>query len=217
MKKGSKHSDETLKKMSESQKGHIPWNKDLPEEKQPFYGKHHSEETKKNMSGENHPMYGKQRPEHSERMKGDKNPMKRPEVRKKVSENHADVSGENHPMFGKKHTEEAKKKMSKAKTGENNHNWKGGIACEPYCDVWIDKEYKESIKERDNYTCQNPLCLCDSSKIVLHHINYIKKDCKPDNLITVCNSSNSRANKDRWLWQEIYERVVERNIKGEVN
>lgn len=58
-----------------------------------------------------------------------------------ISKFHADVSGENNPMFGKKHTEttrqkisnahsgtihtkETKKKMSKKKIGENNHNSK---------------------------------------------------------------------------------------------
>ena len=34
--------------------------------------------------------------------------------------------------------------------GENHPNWKGGISCEPYCDAWADKEYKEDMKERDN-------------------------------------------------------------------
>ena len=42
--------------------------------------------------------------------------------------------------------------------------------------------------------------------LCVHHINYIKKDCKPDNLITVCNSSNSKANFNKWLWQEIYKK-----------
>lgn len=130
------------------------------------------------------------------------------ETRNKLS------GGKNH-MYGKKLSDEHKKKISGEKNGmygkygENHPCWKGGISCEPYCDVWIDKEYKESIKERDNYTCQNPFCLCDSSDIVLHHINYVKKDCKPNNLITVCNSSNSRANGDRWVWQEIYERKIQ--------
>ena len=34
--------------------------------------------------------------------------------------------------------------------GHKNPNWKGGIAHEPYCPIWLDKEYKEDIKARDN-------------------------------------------------------------------
>jgi len=45
------------------------------------------------------------------------NPMKREEVRRKVSEHHADVSGENNPMYGKTHTDEVKKKLSILATG----------------------------------------------------------------------------------------------------
>ena len=82
----------------------------------------------------------------SEIMSGDKNPMKNPEVAKKVSEfkkrqepffkgkHHSDETkkilsektkalgwvGEKHPMFGKKHTEEARKKMSDKLRGENH-------------------------------------------------------------------------------------------------
>ena len=57
-KKGSKLSEETKKRISESHQG----------EKHNMYGKHHSEETKKKISdvlsdgrkaGENHPLYGK--------------------------------------------------------------------------------------------------------------------------------------------------------------
>ena len=122
----------------------------------------------------------------------------------------------------KKRSLKTRERMSKAKKGKNNPNykkygklnpnWKGGNFCEPYCEQWRDKEYKESIKERDNYTCQNPFCLCDNSNLCVHHINYIKKDCKPDNLITLCKSSNSKANKDRWFWQEIYEKMMGEKI-----
>jgi len=57
MDKGSKHSEESKKKMSESKKGKMVG------EKNPFYGKTHSEETRKKISeagiGRPSPMKGK--------------------------------------------------------------------------------------------------------------------------------------------------------------
>ena len=91
----------------------------------------------------NNPM---QQPEiaavHGVFMTGDNNPSKRPEVRRKNSEAH----------IGKKNPEQSERMM-----GENNPNWKGGLG------TITDKirnsdEYKNwriSVFERDNYTCQD--------------------------------------------------------------
>jgi len=100
-----------------------------------------SEETKRKISEANK---GRKRPD----MVGNKNPAKRPKVRKKISKNYKgmigkqpwnkgkkcpQLSGKNNPMFGKR--------------GPETPGWKGGIACEPYCEVWLDEEYKDSIKK----------------------------------------------------------------------
>jgi hypothetical protein len=94
------------------------------------------------------------------------------------------------------------------RSGSGNPNWRGGISCEPYCDIWLDKEFKEDIKKRDNYKCQNPDCWGTSGRLVIHHIDYNKKNCSPNNLITLCNSCNSRANKDRDLHKQLYKKQV---------
>jgi len=93
-------------------------------------------------------------------------------------------------------------------SGPNHPMWKGGIACEPYCPIWLDKKFKESILERDNYQCQNPDCWGTSEKICGHHIDYDKKNCDPSNIIIVCNSCNVRANKDREYWMEFYQEIM---------
>jgi hypothetical protein len=95
------------------------------------------------------------------------------------------------------------------KTGDKCYNWQGGITKHPYCDVWRDKEYKESIKERDGYKCKNPDCKQDGNKLVIHHIDYDKKNCHPSNLITLCNSCNIRANSKRELHSKIYKNIIE--------
>lgn len=108
------------------------------------------------------------------------------------------------------HSDEQKKKWSIERTGALNPNWKGGISLEPYCFEFTD-ELKEFIKERDNYNCQNPDCWGKTDKLCVYHIDYIKKHCELDNLITVCISCNSRANFNRDYWNELYKNIV----KGE--
>lgn len=97
--------------------------------------------------------------------------------------------------------------------GCNNGNWKGGLSVDPYCVVWKDREYKEYLKERDrDKFCWNPQCLGRGMKEVFHHINYIKDDCHPMNVIKICNSCNSMANADRDWWQAFYTEIMRRRI-----
>ena len=89
--------------------------------------------------------------------------------------------------------------------GENNHNWKGGISLLPYPFGW-SSELKEAIKKRDGYVCQN----CgETENLVVHHIDYDKSNLSFDNLITVCNSCNSKANYGRKQWTAHYQEIVQ--------
>lgn len=171
---------------------------------------------------ENNPMYGKKLSEESKQKIGDahRNKIVSMPSRLKMSisgktkiftEEHRKNISES--LIGRrgyyKHSEETKQKLSdRAKerfSDPRNHpNWKGGIKCEPYCFQWTDKEYKRWLMyERDKGKCQNLQCSRKHSKLHLHHINYIKKDCPPANLITLCVSCNSKANYDR-EWHEAY-------------
>ena len=129
--------------------------------------------------------------------------------------------GKSNPNYGKKLSDEQKAAISRAQTGRkqsleqilakcgaNCNLWKGGTSNEEYCDAWIDREYKQSIKDRDSNKCQNPTCRGKSKRLAIHHINYNKKDCGPVNLITLCTSCNSRANHNRDFWQAQYEHVI---------
>jgi len=118
--------------------------------------------------------------------------------------------------YGKRCPECDRVRNSLSKSGSNHYNWKGGISCEPYCDAWADKEYKESIKERDNYQCQNPDCWGTSKRLTIHHIDYDKKNCNPSNLITVCNSCNSRANNDR-EWHKLFYSIIMEKKRSSIN
>ena len=93
--------------------------------------------------------------------------------------------------------------MSISQTGPGNSQWKGGIARLPYCYEWTNKEYKDYIKYRDNYTCQTPHCGIKKD-LVIHHIDYEKSNCADNNLITLCRSCNTKANTNRDYYKKIY-------------
>jgi len=182
--KGKFVSEETRIKQSESHKGHIPWNKG-------------------------------------------KIGVCSKEVIKKISESLKDVhknpdsiynsssckEKKSKVMKGRKYSKEHRRNIGKAKERENNPNWRGGISCEPYCEQWSDQEYKESIKQRDGYKCLNPECNKTSDKLCIHHIDYVKKNCHPLNLITICISCNSKANKDRKWHKAWYQAIIYRRYK----
>lgn len=84
---------------------------------------------------------------------------------------------------------------------ENACNWQGGKSFEPYTTDWTD-DLRESIRKRDEYICQ----MCGvhqeelNRKLDVHHINYIKEDCNPDNLKTLCNNCHRKTNHHREYW-----------------
>ena len=100
-----------------------------------------------------------------------------------------------------------------ARLGEGHWNWQGGKSFEPYCPVWKDSAYKESIKIRDNWICQNPYCFKTDNTLHIHHIDYNKQNCHPSNLITVCGPCNTRANKDRTWHTEWYQTIMNNKYK----
>ena len=153
--KGKKLSEETKQKISEILKGHIPWNK----------GKPCSEERKKKLS----------------------------ETKKKQYR-----ESTKNPMLGKHHSQKTKEKMSETRRGryrgEKHSQWKGGVS-EAYLLNFTSREWSEKRKQcykRDSYTCQ----ICGKTKIVVHahHIVpwRISKDDSLENLITLCNSCHRK-------------------------
>ena len=97
-------------------------------------------------------------------------------------------------------------KMKTSTLGKLNNAWKGGISKLPYCSNWTNS-YKEEIKERDGYRCLNPYCYHTTDRLAVHHVDYTKTLCGPDNLITVCIGCNARANTDR-NWHVQWYRII---------
>lgn len=96
--------------------------------------------------------------------------------------------------------------QSKNFLGEKSAVWKGGIS-KPYPVDWT-RTLRRSIRERDYYTCQ----LCGKPQgdraFCVHHINYIKDDCNPKNLVTLCIPCHIRTNQDRKYWTDYFNRKI---------
>ena len=84
-------------------------------------------------------------------------------------------------------------------TGERCHLWRDGKSQELYTIDWTET-LKRSIRERDNYVCQE--CSKQQGDIALdvHHIDYNKDNCNPNNLITLCRSCHSKTNFNPEYW-----------------
>ena len=109
---------------------------------------------------------------------------------------------------GIKRTDKFKKRLSELnklgiigfKNKENHYNWKGGKSFEPYPLDWTNN-LKKTIRERDRYICQ----LCGEFGKTVHHINYDKKNCDENNLITTCKICSSKVNFQREKWEKIFQ------------
>jgi hypothetical protein len=119
---------------------------------------------------------------------------------------------------GNIHTEESNNKISIAvkerwqtgdylltHSGDKHYNWQGGISFEPYSKDWGEK-LKEIIRQRDGYICQ--VCFISQDKLdiklSIHHMDYDKKNCNEENLISLCKSCHTKTNHNREQWQSIF-------------
>ncbi len=106
-----------------------------------------------------------------------------------------------------------KRCLSCSRIGELHWNWLAGDTKKGYT-VEFSKELKESIRERDNHECQ--ICHKTTKEhlqqfgvdLYIHHIDYDKKNCKEENLISLCNSCHMKTNYNRQKWIECFERQL---------
>jgi DNA-directed RNA polymerase subunit RPC12/RpoP len=113
---------------------------------------------------------------------------------------------------------EAKRCSNCFQKGELNHNFNNWSSKEPYNIEWT-KQLKESIRQRDNYICQNcgmtekeHLIVYDRI-LTIHHIDYDKQNCKEDNLLSLCSQCNSRVNFNRDYWYAYFRYIIDKITK----
>ena len=123
---------------------------------------------------------------------------------------------------GYKHTDEAKRKIglngyhkgmlgkrawNKGLKGfhakEKHYNWQGGKSFELYGFDWTDL-LKHSIRTRDCFICR----ICKKHGWMVHHIDYNKNNCNPDNLVTLCHSCHSKTNFHREYWIKYFKKNI---------
>lgn len=100
---------------------------------------------------------------------------------------------------------ETREKLKKYK-GEKASGWRGGISFLIYPQDWTD-DLRESIRKRDNYTCQIDDCGIHQDelkgfhkKLSIHHIDYDKENLNPNNLIALCKTCHNKTNSNRDYW-----------------
>ena len=161
MSKGWKHSEETKKYFSLSRKG----------DGNSFFGKHHSEESKRKMS---------------EKLKGricsEESKEKLRQARKGRT-----------PAKGFKHSEETKKKYSETRRGELHPNWKGGRKVNKEGYVFI-KMPSHPCADSNGYILEHRLIV---EKVLgrhlkteeeVHHINNNHGDNRNENML-ICKKN----------------------------
>jgi 5-methylcytosine-specific restriction endonuclease McrA len=145
----------------------------------PFWGKHHPDETRKRISST---------------LKG----------RKFTRGHRAKIAS---ALRGRKLSLRTRTLISQSRIGRfnahENPNWQGGKSFEPYSLNWTET-LKRSIRERDNYACQLCGALQGDRAHSVHHIDYNKNNCKPQNLITLCVSCHARTNYNRRKWKAYF-------------
>jgi hypothetical protein len=203
-----RHSEETKRKISESQKG----------EKSSNFGKTFSEETRKRMSlakqgtrpseecirrslevRMSRPVSEETRRKIGNAAKGrvlseeHKRKISQSQIGKKMSEEAKKKIGDGNR--GKLHTEEQnrknsethkgfvptleqRKKQSDALKGDKCYLWKGGISYEPYC-VKFNKGFKERVRAFFDNKCVGCGAATDY-RLHIHHVNFNKMTCCND-------------------------------------
>jgi hypothetical protein len=157
-----------------------------------MYGKHHTEESKRQMS----------------------------EASKKENLSEETIGRMRDAKEGKTLSEEHRKKIGDALkgkyTGENCPSWKGGISFEPYCHKF-NHSFKKSIRDKFGRKCFicNKTEKDNGERLSVHHVSY-NKECMCNGVecefVPTCRSCNSILNSSRDLWERLIINVL--NYEG---
>lgn len=184
-----------------------------------------TEEHKRNMSENHADISGKKNPCYGKNHSGKNNPNYKKRVLfickycgeikfviPQFANNRKYCSQECYFLSG--HSKETIEKMRIASSGEKNGRYIDGRTKinSPYPDDWTDT-LREAIRQRDDYTCQECGTHQDElkgriRKLDIHHIDYNKDNCNPDNLITLCKKCHTKTNSNRDYWIDYFTNLI---------
>ena len=179
---GKHHSEETRKKISETNSCHVT----TIETRQKL---------SERMSGSGNPRFGvKLSEDQIARQKAslkqfyDENPSKKNEIREKFLSNRT------------------------TRSGEDCNFWKGGISFEPYCPKFNKdlKERVRAFFDFECILCGKPESE-NCYNLSVHHVEYDKQACcdgKPVQFAALCHRCHSRTNFDRENWEAMIHRII---------
>ena len=243
-------SDETRRKMSEAQKKryedpevHLKQSEAQKGEKNPFFGREHSEETRRRLCETaklRAPPSAETRRKISEEGKGRKhseetrkkmsvaNKMRAPpsaETRRKISEAwklRAPTSEEtrrklSEARIGKPRSEETIRKMREnMPKGEKSVHWMGGVSFFPYCQKF-NNEFKERVRAFFNHQCVECGTPQKEKKLGVHHVNFDKQSCCNDTFplfVPLCPSCHTKTNHNREYWEQYFTDMINKYYGG---
>lgn len=188
---GKTASEETKKKLSIARSG----------DKNPNYGKRHSQETLERISNSIKKKF-KQDPSCVERMKRTKTGKTLDLItRKRMSESHY-RRYENTPTLRYKRVEE-----------HYGGFWYGNVRYydgPQYCEKF-NKEFKERVRAYWNYQCFECGTPQNGRLLGVHHVHYDKKMCcngSPQDVVPLCASCHSKTNKNRDYWEDHFTELL---------
>ena len=200
----SNPSEETRRKMSEAKKGRKQSEETI--RKRSIANSNPSEETRRKMSlsstGVNNGMFGKHHSKEARRKQSEIKKGKSTWNKGLTMKNDERVKKYTEARKGFRHSEITKEKLRKY-TGGKAANWQGGKSFEPYSVDWTET-LRRSIRERDKYVCQ----ICSGYGYCVHHIDYNKKNCNPNNLITLCKRCHNKTNFNRKKWINYFVNLI---------
>ena len=109
------------------------------------------------------------------------------------------------PMLGKHHSEETKAKLRLIR-GDKTSRWLGGKSLEKYSGDWTNT-LKMSIRIRDKFVCKICNKKQENKMHHVHHTDYNKFNCNPNNLITLCKSCHAKTNGNRKYWINYFKNI----------
>lgn len=104
--------------------------------------------------------------------------------------------------------------VGRRQLGKNNPMWCGGKSFEIYPQEF-NNTLKEEIRSRDGHKCQK--CSTPQIKLaknlIVHHIDYNKKNCNKNNLISLCQKCHNKTNKNREHWKEYFTNFMNKTME----